>query len=218
LRQADFARLLSEDKRSPLASPSARADLISNEDSSIEERAGRNDQGATVEMAIARLQTRNAPTCHLKSQRLRNDNVDAALRHEVLNRSTVERAVCLEARPLHCRPLAAIQHPPMDCSPVGRPRHQTVENVQLTDEVPLANAADRRIAGHLSDILRTEGHETDARASSSGSGRSLTASMARANDKDVEHLGALSEVAALWKSSQTTVSRETLLPEAETPE
>ena len=44
------------------------------------------------------------------------------------------------------RSLAAIKHASMNRSTVGSPRHQPVEDIQLANEMALADTADRRIA------------------------------------------------------------------------
>jgi hypothetical protein len=53
--------------------------------------------------------------------------------------------------------------------------------------VALADAADRRVAGHLAGVLRAEGEQTHARTTSSRGRRSLAAGMASTYDHNVKH-------------------------------
>ena len=77
---------------------------------------------------------------------------------------TVKPAVGLDARALDRAALAAVEHPAMDGGAIGGARHQAVEHVEFADQMSLADAADRRIAAHLADILGAEGDQPDARA------------------------------------------------------
>ncbi len=59
--------------------------------------------------------------------------------------------VGLGPRAVHRGALAAIEQAKLDARGVNRPPHQPAERVDLADDLPLADAADRRIAAHLSD-------------------------------------------------------------------
>ena len=80
------------------------------------------------------------------------------------DRRAVELAVRLDARTPDRRPLAAVEHAPVDRRAVGRARHQPVEHVELAHQMALADAADRRVARHLPGVLGAEGQQPDARA------------------------------------------------------
>ena len=81
-----------------------------------------------------------------------------------LHRRAVELAVGLGARALHGRALAAVEDAELDAGGVGGAAHQPVERVDLAHEMALAEAADRRIAGHLADRREALGDERRARA------------------------------------------------------
>ncbi len=81
----------------------------------------------------------------------------------------------------------------MDRRAVGGARHQPIEHVELADEVALADAADRRIARHLSRVFGAEGQQADARAAAGRGSRSFAAGMAGADDDDVKHRAALAD-------------------------
>jgi hypothetical protein len=84
-------------------------------------------------------------------------------------------------------PFAPVEHPAVDRRMVGGPRHESVEHVELADEVALADAANRRIARHLTEIFSAKGQQPNARASARGRGCSLTARVTSTDDKNVEH-------------------------------
>ena len=103
-----------------------------------------------------------------------------------LHRRGVKLAIGLGARAAHRRAFAAIQHAELDAAAVGDPAHQAVQRVDLADQMALAEAADRRIAGHRADGRKPMGHQRGPRAHARGRSRGLAAGMAAADDDDVE--------------------------------
>jgi hypothetical protein len=75
----------------------------------------------------------------------------------------------------------------VDGCPISGSRHEAVEDVELTDKMALADAADRRVARHLSRIFGSEGEQPDTRAAAGRSGRSLAPGMAGADHQNVVH-------------------------------
>jgi len=75
----------------------------------------------------------------------------------------------------------------MDRRAVGSPRHETVEHVELAHKVTLADAADRRVAGHLPSIFCSECEQANARTTASRSSRSLAPGMAGPDYQNVVH-------------------------------
>ena len=75
----------------------------------------------------------------------------------------------------------------MDRGAVGGARHQPVEHVELAHQMTLADAADRRIARHLAEILGAEGQQADARAAARRGGRRFAPGVAGADDQYVVH-------------------------------
>jgi hypothetical protein len=63
----------------------------------------------------------------------------------------VEPLVGLGPRPVHRRPLGAVEDAELDARGVDRAAHHAAEGVDLADELRLADAADRRVAAHLAD-------------------------------------------------------------------
>ena len=74
-----------------------------------------------------------------------------------LHRRAIELAVGLSARAAHGRAFGAIEQPKLDSGGVGDAAHEAVERIDLADELPLAQPADRRIAGHGADRRRGHG-------------------------------------------------------------
>ena len=103
-----------------------------------------------------------------------------------LHCACVELAVGLGARTSHRRTLAAIQYAKLDSAPVGDPAHQSIEGVDLADEVTLAEAADRRIARHRSDGVEAMRDEGGSRAQARRCRCGLAAGVTSADDDDVK--------------------------------
>ena len=71
----------------------------------------------------------------------------------------VQHAIGLCTRRAHGRPLAGIQGPELDAGAVDCFRHRPTERIDLTGQVSLTDAANRRVAAHLSqrgDVLRQQ--------------------------------------------------------------
>ena len=101
----------------------------------------------------------------------------------------VELAVGLGAGALHRRAFAPVQHAELDAGRVGDPAHQAVEGIDLADQMPLAEPANGRIAGHFADGSEAVGDQRRARAHAGGRSGSLAAGMAAADDDNVVGVG-----------------------------
>jgi hypothetical protein len=71
--------------------------------------------------------------------------------------------------------------------------HQSVEYIEFTDQMPLADAADRRIARHLAGILGAKRKQADAGAAARRRSRSLAPGVTGADYQDIVHRGALAQ-------------------------
>ena len=103
-----------------------------------------------------------------------------------LHRRRIELAIGLGARPAHRRAFAPIEDPELDAASVGHAAHQPIQGVNLADEMPLPQPANRRIARHGADGGEAMRHQCGSRAHARGCGRSLTAGMATANHNHIE--------------------------------
>ena len=79
---------------------------------------------------------------------LKQRQIDLGLEHAA-DRGLVELPIGLHTSGAHRRSLARIQGAELDPRPVGGDRHRTSQRVDLLDQVPLADAADCRVAAHL---------------------------------------------------------------------
>jgi hypothetical protein len=84
------------------------------------------------------------------------------------------------------RPLARVERAELDAGLVGGKRHGAAQRVDLAHEVPLADAADRGVARHLSQRLDRMRQQERARAGPRRGKRGLRAGVAAADDDDVE--------------------------------
>ena len=109
-----------------------------------------------------------------------------AVPHRRLHRGGIEPPVLLRARPAHRRPLAAVENAELDAALVGDTPHQAIKGIDLADEMPLPQPADRGIAGHGADGRKAMGDQRRPRAHARGRSRRLTAGMAAADHDDIE--------------------------------
>ncbi len=169
--------------------------LQTHVDLAIQERPGRQHDGT-------------APERDARLRDGRGDAVDAVHRldDEVVHRlleqpqvglvlepvsdgRLVEDAIRLRTRRPHGRPFRTVQDAELDARLVRRRRHRAAERVHFLHEVPLADAADRRIAAHLPERLDVVRQQQRRAAHASGRERSLGSGMAAADHDDVEFLG-----------------------------
>ena len=101
------------------------------------------------------------------------------------DRTAVQLAVGLGARPLHGRPLAAVQHPELYARPVDGAAHDAVQSVDLAHQMALAEPADRRIAGHFADGFELVRDQQRLRAPPGRRRRRFAARMAAADHDDI---------------------------------
>jgi hypothetical protein len=97
------------------------------------------------------------------------------------DRLLVQLPVGLGAGGPYRRALGGIQDAELDARLVGRRRHRTTQRIDLLDQMPLADAADRGIAGHRAEGFDVVGEQQRARTGTRRSQRGLGAGMAAAN-------------------------------------
>src|SRR6185437_7646055 len=85
------------------------------------------------------------------------------LRQHLLHGGGVKLAIGLSPWTAHGGTLAAIKHAELNAAAIGHASHQAVERIDLADQMTLAEAADRRIAGHRPDGRKAMGHKRCAR-------------------------------------------------------
>ena len=76
-----------------------------------------------------------------------------------LHGPAIEFAVNLRPGTAYRRPLGAVQHAELDAGLVGQTAHDPVQGVDLPHQVPLAQAANGRVAAHLADGFQLVGQQ-----------------------------------------------------------
>jgi hypothetical protein len=99
---------------------------------------------------------------------------------------SIELAVGLRPRPLYGRPARPVEHPELNTGRIRDTPHQTIERVDLPNEMPFAKPPDRGIARHLADGIEPMRHKRCSGADTGGRRRSFTAGVTTPNDDDIE--------------------------------
>src|SRR5690606_9876685 len=97
----------------------------------------------------------------------------------------VEHPVCLRTGGANRRTLAAVEHAELDAPAVGCPGHGAAQRIDLLDQVALADAADGRVAGHLTESLDVVGKQQSTHAHASRSQCGFCAAVTAADHNDV---------------------------------
>ena len=98
----------------------------------------------------------------------------------------IELSVGLSARALNRRPLGAVQQPELNARGIGHSPHQTVQGVDLADEMAFPEPSDGGIARHLADCSEGVSDQRRARAHARGRCRGLAARVTAAYHHDIE--------------------------------
>ena len=97
--------------------------------------------------------------------------------------------VGLGAGAVHGGALAAVEHAELDAGGVDGQAHRAAEGVDFADDLPLAHAADGRIAAHLGDGVEVAGQQRGLRAQPRRRQRRLRAGVSAADHQNVEIAG-----------------------------
>jgi len=157
--------------------------VLADMDAPVEKCPGRQHEAAAGDPPVAGdFEAAHPAVYDIDAPGLALENVEVRLRAQrFAHGAAVELAVALGARPLHRRTLAPIEHAEMNARGVGRARHDAVERVDLLDQMALADAADRRVAGHGAEPTDRMGHQGRARAETRARRRRLGSCMAAAD-------------------------------------
>ena len=161
--------------------------LLADMDQTAQEGSGRQNDGAAGQPpAVGKDDGRDPAVVEFEVLDLGLDDVQQILLgNRLLHGGGVELAVGLGARAANGGALAAVEQAELDAGGVRHPAHQAVERIDLADEMALAQAADRRIAGHRADLVGAQRHKRGARARAGGSTCCLAAGMAAADHHDI---------------------------------
>ena len=157
-------------------------------DHSAQEGAGgEHDCAAGDRAAVRELDARYGAGVGCDPSRLPFDDGQVrGLGDQRLHGAPIELTVRLGARPLNGGALAAVEDAELNAGSIGGARHHAVERVDLAHQMALAQAADRRVAGHFADRREAVGDERGWRAAARRRGRGFASRMAPADDNDVK--------------------------------
>ncbi len=118
------------------------------------------------------------------------------------------------------RTFGAVQKTELDTGFVGQPAHQSIERIDLADEMTLAKPADCGVAGHLAQSIKPMGDQSHAGSDPCRGCGSFATGMAPADHDDVEtaatlHAGYLNPPSVKVEGAAAYVPRGTSFPNAE---
>ena len=108
------------------------------------------------------------------------------LLNDVFNFRLVCLLVGLRARAVHRGPLAAIEHSKLDAGSIDGHSHGAAEGVDFANDLSLPNPADGRVTTHLTNRVAVGREQSRFRPQPRSSEGCLRASMAGADNDDVE--------------------------------
>ena len=163
--------------------------MLADDDAALEVRARRHDDGRR-EVDLPRL---DEDAAHgllvLGEQQVRDENLldieVLRLLTRLFHRELVELLVRLRAQRMDSGALARIEHAELNACLVRIDAHLAAERIELAHEMAFAWAADRRVAGHQSDIVHRERRQERLAADARGGQSRLHAGMASADDDDI---------------------------------
>ena len=166
---------------------SCRKALLAHMDQAAKERSRGEHEARRLELtSITKTDTRDGIAVHQDIRYFAFDNLQVReLGKSGLHCLLVQLAVGLGARSAYCGAFAAIEQPKLDSASIGNTSHQTVKSVNLTNQVPLPQSTNRRIARHGTNRGGREGDQRCPRTTTRGGGGCLAACMAGADDDDI---------------------------------
>ena len=92
------------------------------------------------------------------------EHINTGCRNRARDEPRIAISVSLNSGPMDRRPLASVQQAELDRRMIRRPSHHTIEGIDLSNQMSLADAADCRIAGHLAKVESRHRHQSHRRA------------------------------------------------------
>jgi hypothetical protein len=103
-----------------------------------------------------------------------------------LGEELISFLVALGTRAVHRGPFAAVEQPELDGRGIGQDAHGAPQGVDLANDLPLGDSADRRVTAHLTDGIAVHRQERGSQAHPRGGQGGLEPSMAGADDDHIE--------------------------------
>ncbi len=107
------------------------------------------------------------------------------LPQQILHRHAIEPPVGLRSRPAYGRSLRAVEHAELNAGAIDGAAHDAVQGVDFANDLPLRQAADCRVAGHLADAREVMGQQQGPRAQPGGGCGCLASGVPAADDDDI---------------------------------
>jgi hypothetical protein len=147
---------------------------------------GEHDSARPEDLSVFGHHALNTAILNKKIAYRRRTNVQVGrLRQRRRNRFAVEGAVDLGAWTSDRRALGPIQETKLDTRGVGGAPHDSIESVDLPNEVAFAEPAYRGIAGHFPDGLKAVREKKRARARAPSRARRFATGMPAANNNHI---------------------------------
>ncbi len=160
-------------------------------DQAVQERSRGQHHGRAAK-ADARLRDRTANPAALE-QKIVNGLLEQPQVRLVFepaaNRVAIQHAIGLRTRRAHCGALRTIQDSKLNAGFVGGGRHRAAERVDFLDQMALADAADRRIARHLTQRFQAVRQQQRLAAHARSRQRGLGSGVAAAHHNHIKTLG-----------------------------
>jgi len=119
---------------------------------------------------------------------LEQPQIGLVLEHAA-NRSLVEHTIGLRPGGTHGGPLRAVEDTKLDAAFIGGQRHGASQGIDFLDQMAFANAADRRVATHLTQGLDVVRQQQGLAAHAGGRQRSLGTGVAATDHDHIKNLG-----------------------------
>jgi hypothetical protein len=152
------------------------------------EGAGRDDDSARRKLAaVSKPDTSDATVRDEQVVGLSFDHSEVrGLADRGLHGGSVKFPIRLGPRASHGRALAPIEHAKLNACGICDSAHQPVERVDLPHQMALAEASDRRVAGHRPDGREAMGYQGGPGANARGSTRCFATGVTSSNNNNVE--------------------------------
>ncbi|MCY1229189.1 hypothetical protein D9M72_415460 [compost metagenome] len=188
LRQLQFLQARRQRHRCRVAGAPAGVVIQADVDLAVQERAGGQHHGPTAEGDSDLRHGADNPVAldHQVIHCLLEQHQVRLVFQAGTNRLAVQHTVCLRARGTHRRPLAGIEDAELDAGLVRGGRHGAAHRIHFLDQVPLADAADGRIAAHLAQRLDVVGQQQRLAAHARGGECCFSAGVTATDDDDIE--------------------------------